>query len=41
MRSEDRISVDTFYVLQEELDWRSLTLLSDEERRIDEAPPPR
>ena len=37
MRAEDRISTDTFYFLQEEIDWRNLTLLPDEDRRIDEA----
>jgi CPA1 family monovalent cation:H+ antiporter len=37
MRAEDAISVDSFYFLQEELDWRNLTLLPDEDRRIDEA----
>jgi CPA1 family monovalent cation:H+ antiporter len=37
MRAEDQISTDSFYFLQEELDWRNLTLLPDEDRRIDEA----
>lgn len=37
LRAADRIGTDGFYLLQEELDWRTLTLLPDEERRIEEA----
>ena len=37
MRDEDEVSTDTYYQLQEELDWRELTLLPDEERKIEEA----
>ncbi|SOB87402.1 sodium/proton antiporter, CPA1 family [Sphingomonas guangdongensis] len=37
LRADDRIGTDSFYLLQEELDWRTLTLLPDEERRIEEA----
>jgi NhaP-type Na+/H+ or K+/H+ antiporter len=33
---EDRIDPDAFDVLQEELDWRALDLLPDDERRIEE-----
>lgn len=36
LRADDTIGIDTFYLLQEELDWRALTLLPDEERRIAE-----
>ena len=32
----DEVGIDSFYVLQEELDWRELTLLPEEERRIAE-----
>ncbi|HLH03843.1 MAG TPA: cation:proton antiporter [Bryobacteraceae bacterium] len=37
MRSEDAIGSDTYLLLQEELDWNELTLLSDDERRIEES----
>ncbi len=37
MRAELRIGMDAYYVLQEELDWRELTLLPEEKRRIEEA----
>jgi monovalent cation/hydrogen antiporter len=33
---EERIGMDEFYRLQEEIDWRELTLLPDGERRIEE-----
>ena len=36
MRDEQRIRGETFDVLQEELDWRELTLLPTEERQIEE-----
>ena len=36
MLDEQSIDIDSFYVLQEEIDWRELTLLPDSERRIDE-----
>ena len=36
MRDEQAIDMDVYYVLQEEIDWRELTLLPDDERRIDE-----
>ncbi len=32
----EEVGIDSFYVLQEELDWRELTLLPEEERRIAE-----
>ena len=34
LRAEDRISSDTYLRLQEEIDWRELTQLPDEERRL-------
>jgi CPA1 family monovalent cation:H+ antiporter len=37
MRSDDVIGADTYLLLQEELDWNELTLLSDDERRIEES----
>ncbi len=37
MRADDMIGVDTYLRLQEELDWNELTLLSDDERRIEES----
>ena len=37
MRDRQEIDIDTYYQLQEEIDWRELTLLPDEERRILEA----
>lgn len=36
MRDEQQIDIDAYYLLQEEIDWRELTLLPDSERRIDE-----
>jgi monovalent cation/hydrogen antiporter len=36
MRTDDTISADTYLLLQEELDWTELTLLCDDERRIEE-----
>jgi monovalent cation/hydrogen antiporter len=36
LRDEHRIDMDAYYLLQEEVDWRELTLLPDEARRIDE-----
>jgi CPA1 family monovalent cation:H+ antiporter len=36
LRDDQRIDVETYYRLQEEIDWRELTLLPDRERRIDE-----
>jgi NhaP-type Na+/H+ or K+/H+ antiporter len=35
MRADDTIGADTYLLLQEELDWTELTLLSDDERRIE------
>ncbi|MBB5713298.1 CPA1 family monovalent cation:H+ antiporter [Sphingomonas aerophila] len=37
LREDGQIGSETFFQLQEELDWRALTLLPDEERRIEEA----
>jgi CPA1 family monovalent cation:H+ antiporter len=37
MRADDAIGADTYLFLQEELDWTELTLLSDDERRIEES----
>jgi monovalent cation/hydrogen antiporter len=37
MRTEDSIGADTYLLLQEELDWNELTLLGDDERRIEES----
>lgn len=37
MRADDLIGADTYLLLQEELDWTELTLLSDDERRIEES----
>jgi monovalent cation/hydrogen antiporter len=36
LRDEQAIDMDSYYLLQEEIDWRELTLLPDSERRIDE-----
>ena len=36
LRNEDLIGADSYLLLQEELDWNELTLLCDEERRIEE-----
>jgi CPA1 family monovalent cation:H+ antiporter len=36
LRDDQHIDIDTYYRLQEEIDWRELTLLPDRERRIDE-----
>lgn len=36
LRAEYRLGIDTFSLLQEELDWRALTLLPDDERRMEE-----
>jgi monovalent cation/hydrogen antiporter len=37
MRTDDTIGADTYLLLQEELDWYELTLLCDDERRIEES----
>lgn len=37
LRNEDLIGAETYLLLQEELDWNELTLLCDEERRIEES----
>jgi CPA1 family monovalent cation:H+ antiporter len=37
MRADDTIGADTYLFLQEELDWNELTLLCDDERRIEES----
>jgi CPA1 family monovalent cation:H+ antiporter len=37
MRADDAIGADTYLLLQEELDWHELTILCDEERRIEES----
>lgn len=37
LRGQDALGTDSYYRLQEELDWRELTLLPEEERRIEEA----
>ena len=36
LRDQQQIDMDAFYLLQEEIDWRELTLLPDNQRRIDE-----
>ena len=36
MRTDDTIGADTYLLLQEELDWNELTILCDDERRIEE-----
>jgi Na+/H+ antiporter len=36
MRDDHRIGVETYQILEEELDWREITLLPDEERQIEE-----
>jgi hypothetical protein len=36
LRDEEQIDIDAYYLLQEEIDWRELTLLPDSQRRIDE-----
>ena len=36
LRDEQRIDMEAFYLLQEEIDWRELTLLPEDQRRIDE-----
>ena len=36
LRAEHELGIEAFGMLQEELDWRALTLLPDEERRIEE-----
>ena len=37
MRADDALGTDGYYRLQEELDWRELTLQPEDERRIEEA----
>src|SRR3954451_9695217 len=37
LRGDDRVGASTYLVLQEQLDWSELTLLSDEERRMEES----
>jgi len=37
LRGDDRVGASTYLLLQEELDWSELTLLSDNERRIEES----
>jgi monovalent cation/hydrogen antiporter len=37
MRDEQQIDIETYYMLQEEIDWRELTLLPDDQRRIQDA----
>ncbi|HSU30554.1 MAG TPA: cation:proton antiporter [Bryobacteraceae bacterium] len=37
MRAEDTVGDDVYLLLQEELDWNELTLLCDDERRIEES----
>jgi monovalent cation/hydrogen antiporter len=37
MRTDDTIGANTYLLLQEELDWNELTLLCDDERRIEES----
>jgi NhaP-type Na+/H+ or K+/H+ antiporter len=36
LRDEQQIDIDAYYLLQEEIDWRELTLFPDSQRRIDE-----
>jgi CPA1 family monovalent cation:H+ antiporter len=37
MRADETIGANTYLLLQEELDWHELTILCDEERRIEES----
>lgn len=37
LRTEDRVGIDMYLLLQEELDWSELTMLSERDRRIVEA----
>lgn len=37
LRNEDRVGAEMFLLLQEEIDWSELTLLSDDDRRIEES----
>lgn len=37
LRTDDVLSPETYLLLQEELDWNELTLLCDEDRRIEES----
>ena len=37
LQREDLVGADTYLLLQEEIDWSELTLLCDEERRIEES----
>ena len=37
LRADDRVGIDMFLLLQEELDWSELTLLSEDDRRIVES----
>ncbi len=37
LRTEDRVGIDMFLLLQEELDWGELTLLNENDRRIEES----
>ncbi|WP_093666973.1 cation:proton antiporter [Sphingomonas gellani] len=37
LRRDETIGTEVFYQLQEELDWRALTLVPEEEKRIEEA----
>ncbi|UAK24092.1 cation:proton antiporter [Sphingomonas nostoxanthinifaciens] len=36
LRNEDRVGADAFLMLQEELDWKELSLSSEDDRQIDE-----
>ena len=37
MRRDHTLDADAYYLLQEELDWRELTLLPEDERQIEES----
>jgi monovalent cation/hydrogen antiporter len=37
LRADDQVGAGTYLLLQEELDWSELTMLSDEQRRIEES----
>ncbi len=37
LRRDHKIGTGSYYLLQEEIDWRALTLLPDEDRQIEES----
>ena len=36
LRADDSISVETYLGLQEQIDWGEMTMLADEDRKIEE-----